>query len=478
MVSWLKWKLVSPVNGSTARIQEQLEKTQGMPSSLPSHLLKDARLFADRYDLIGSILPNIKGGTFCEVGVALGNLSSFLIENGHPDVFYSIDTFTLDQLDELWGRPANEALDGKSHYQYYADKIAAAAEHHGTEFHLYQGAGSDLLFNVPDRSCDLVYIGSDYSYDTVLNNTIEAFRILKEGGIIVFNNYTKFDVIGNQPYGVVDAANNFISQNGLKILGLSLEQDMFCNLAVQFEIGASDFKMGLKSREENATELRLRVMDFIRNDERYHFFYDAVTYVNYEDIPGDVLDLGVYGGRTTTILGKYLAESIYKKRDRHVIGFDSFEGLAADMENHAVWAEGDCAFNNDMTHPILDVGEPVSPESVQELSKALGLPEPEIVVGWFANTLAKRLETVVAAAIIHVDCDLYEAAKDIFDVIEPVLQPGTLIAFDDWFHYRGDPNKGEARAFHEFLEAHPHWGAVQYKTYGTFSNSFILYRKP
>jgi len=41
---------------------------------------------------------------------------------------------------------------------------------------------------------------------------------------------------------------------------------------------------------------------------------------------------------------------------------------------------------------------------------------------------------------------------------------------------RGIPGKGEARAFHEFLDAHPEWGAVQYQPYATFCN-FILHRR-
>ena len=52
-----------------------------------------------------------------------------------------------------------------------------------------------------------------------------------------------------------------------------------------------------------------------------------------------------------------------------------------------------------------------------------------------------------------------------------------MLLFDDWFHYRGHPGKGEARAFSEFLAAHPEWGAAQYQPYATFCNSFILHRR-
>jgi len=61
--------------------------------------------------------------------------------------------------------------------------------------------------------------------------------------------------------------------------------------------------------------------------------------------------------------------------------------------------------------------------------------------------------------------------------IEPALQDGAMVLFDDWFHYKGDPNKGEARALREFLSAHPRWEAVQYRSYGVFCNAFILRRR-
>jgi hypothetical protein len=52
-----------------------------------------------------------------------------------------------------------------------------------------------------------------------------------------------------------------------------------------------------------------------------------------------------------------------------------------------------------------------------------------------------------------------------------------MILFDDWFHYRGNPNRGEARAFREFTSAHPEWEPVHWTGYGTFCNAFILSRR-
>jgi hypothetical protein len=78
---------------------------------------------------------------------------------------------------------------------------------------------------------------------------------------------------------------------------------------------------------------------------------------------------------------------------------------------------------------------------------------------------------------VHIDCDLYESTKVVLEGVAPILQEGTLLLFDEWFSYKGNPARGEARAFFEFLESHREWGSQAYHAYGPWSNSFILYRR-
>ena len=55
------------------------------------------------------------------------------------------------------------------------------------------------------------------------------------------------------------------------------------------------------------------------------------------------------------------------------------------------------------------------------------------------------------AAVIYIDCDLYTSTVHVLDFIQDFLQRGTIIVFDDWNCFFGDPNKGERKAFREFL---------------------------
>ena len=96
----------------------------------------------------------------------------------------------------------------------------------------------------------------------------------------------------------------------------------------------------------------------------------------------------------------------------------------------------------------------------------------------FAQTIPTAVPSrYPAVALLHLDCDLYESTREALEYASPALQDGAMLMFDDWFHYRANPRKGQARAFSEFLAAHPEWIATSYRTYATFCHAFILSRR-
>ena len=203
-------------------------------------------------------------------------------------------------------------------------------------------------------------------------------------------------------------------------------------------------------------------------------FLRATEYANYERIEGDILEFGVFGGSSLAMLA-HAFRSDPKGMARRLVGFDSFQGLPESTEPHQRWQAGDCARMHSW-HPTIGVGEPVTANTTLELFERCGLSRPEIEEGAFAETLAATVPGKYAqAAIVHVDCDLYESTRIVLDGVAPILQSGSVVLFDDWFHYQGNPTRGEARAFGEFLE-NTGWKANHYGSYATFGNAFILYR--
>ncbi len=79
-------------------------------------------------------------------------------------------------------------------------------------------------------------------------------------------------------------------------------------------------------------------------------------------------------------------------------------------------------------------------------------------------------------ALVTIDCDLYESAKDVFSFIDGHLTEGTLIYVDDFFAgYRGNSLKGVGRAFQEFRDAISHrWSLIDHMTVGWWGKTFIV----
>jgi O-methyltransferase len=218
------------------------------------------------------------------------------------------------------------------------------------------------------------------------------------------------------------------------------------------------------------------IAQLIRRDVRSTTFFDAIEFINYERIEGDIVECGVFGGVSLALLAKG-ATFDPKGMSRQIVGIDSFDGLPTSADDHARWQPGDCATMHS-PHPLLTVGERVTPETTRALFVLCELAPPVIHVGRFDAVLP----TVVPSqhpkiALLHVDCDLYESTRDVLNGVAPALQDGTMVLFDDWFHYRGNPRRGEARAFSEFVSAHPEWVAVEWRTYGPFSKAFIFSRR-
>jgi predicted O-methyltransferase YrrM len=214
----------------------------------------------------------------------------------------------------------------------------------------------------------------------------------------------------------------------------------------------------------------------IRNDARSDTYFRAIEYIDFEGVPGDIVECGVFGGLSLAMFAQGLTFHPTSSA-RRVVGIDSFEGLPASVEDHARWREGDCAVVHGW-HPLAREGERVSPATVRQLFAHCGLRQPDILEGRFADVLPRVVpETLGSVALLHVDCDLYESTRDALEGLAPVIEDGAVVMFDDWFHFKGRPDRGEARALGEFLDRHPEWQAVPWRVYGTFCQAFIFVRR-
>lgn len=163
--------------------------------------------------------------------------------------------------------------------------------------------------------------------------------------------------------------------------------------------------------------------------DRFSLLEHALKQVTVQN--GLWMEFGVYTGGTI----RFIAE----RTENVVFGFDSFDGNPADWRGE--FRKGAFALKEIPT----------------------GLPQNVCIVrGMFQDALAVFCKShPEQAAFIHIDCDLYESTKTVFDALRERIVPGTVLVFDEFFNYPGW-KKHEFKAFMEFVEA----GNRQYKYLG------------
>lgn len=173
---------------------------------------------------------------------------------------------------------------------------------------------------------------------------------------------------------------------------------------------------------------------------------------------GDYLEFGVYNGASMTCMHKALHD--VEATGPRLIGFDSFQGLPAQVVNEdgGVWREGQFSCPPAITERRLrDNG--IDP-----------MNDVTFVRGWYKDTLTP--ETIAAlslveASVVMIDCDAYSSAQRTLEFIRPLIRSETFVFFDDWRLNDLDlADQGEYRAFHEFRRAYPD---IEWRDFGGYN---------
>lgn len=178
---------------------------------------------------------------------------------------------------------------------------------------------------------------------------------------------------------------------------------------------------------------------------------------------GHYLEFGVFDGRTFSLAWHAMARRCPWMR---FVGFDSFAGILGAQADE-VYVDG-TYFSNQRTF--------------EHNWRVSGLrPERCVAVpGDFRRTLIEpglreRLG-LDAAAVVHIDCDVYEAARTALDFVAPLLQQGSVLLFDEFHANRASNATGERRALRELLAEHPELDAERWHDYALEGRSFLVHR--
>jgi PAS domain S-box-containing protein len=103
----------------------------------------------------------------------------------------------------------------------------------------------------------------------------------------------------------------------------------------------------------------------------------------------------------------------------------------------------------------------------------------ELIPGWYSDTLNQETRTRLplrAAAVVTVDCDVFESTVSVLDFVEPYLTDGSIVIFDDWYCFTNRDDLGEQKALREWLGRNHHLRATPYKEFGWDGKAFIVNR--
>lgn len=146
----------------------------------------------------------------------------------------------------------------------------------------------------------------------------------------------------------------------------------------------------------------------------------AVHYVENAKIPGDIVETGVYVGKSAEAMAKTLVE--VQDRTRKVWLYDSWEGMPKPTEVDGERAKGFIGWGKDATM-----------EGVRERLRAVGFDTETQAVfrkGWFNTTF--QLEKPSTIAILHADCDWYDSVLLTLETFYDRVMLGGVVIFDDY----------------------------------------------
>jgi O-methyltransferase len=159
-----------------------------------------------------------------------------------------------------------------------------------------------------------------------------------------------------------------------------------------------------------------------------------------DDVPGDLIETGVWRGGATIFMRGVL--KAYGDTGRTVWCADSFQGLPPPDAARYPADEGDTFYKVD--------GLAVGVDQVKHNFERYGLLDDQVrfLVGWFKDTLPSA--PVEQLSVMRLDGDLYESTWQAIEALYPKLSPGGFCIVDDY----GDLVAQCQRAIHDYRGAH------------------------
>jgi O-methyltransferase len=199
-----------------------------------------------------------------------------------------------------------------------------------------------------------------------------------------------------------------------------------------------------RSEEERKQQWLWGPHEAFRAQARIGIFMSISVFCYHNQImDGYYFEFGCHRARTM----RHAWDAFHALYNWTYVAFDSFEGLPEmdALDSAPLWKKGDLkTTEDDFVNTVIKHGMPR-----EKLKTVKGFYQDSLTPDLKQELLPKK------AAVVYIDCDLYSSTVCALKFAKEFLQKGTVLVFDDWFCFYGDPEKGERRAFAEFCEQNP-----------------------
>ena len=209
--------------------------------------------------------------------------------------------------------------------------------------------------------------------------------------------------------------------------------------------------------EDHFNNFSINNLDLLKNfpvyARRIHlkkFLAHYQLFLKIVDLPGDIVELGVFRGSSLMSWANFLEIHCMGDRHRKVFGFDNFAGFKEldlnDGKEDSSVGKVVGGFNpSDTESRLLDA------ISIFDNDRFIPFkPRVEVIKGDVEETIPLFVEENpgVRISLLHFDVDLYKPTMVALDHLWDLIVPGGIILFDE---YAIPPWEGESKAVDEFF---------------------------
>ena len=163
-----------------------------------------------------------KGGNVAEIGVAQGEFSRFILQNTAPNRLHLIDPWEHQERED-YQEDLNNVSAGEQQQRFENVSTLFAQETASGKITIHRMYSQDAVSRFSDGYFDWIYIDGLHSYEGVRRDLLSFQAKVKPDGFILGHDYTLHGGARRAGFGVVQAVDEFVKEQGWHFIGLTIE---------------------------------------------------------------------------------------------------------------------------------------------------------------------------------------------------------------------------------------------------------------